>query len=609
MARYQVKGPDGLVHVFEGPDGASPDQVLQVAQSMFGQPSKAAQDTAAWQQTISPTNGMDTLDKVRAGMGKAFTDLARGAGQWTGLVSRQDIAQTRAQDAPLMATTAGKVGDIAGNIVPAALTAMIPGANTITGGALVGATLGSLQPSTSTKETLGNVGLGAAGGAVVPAAVKGYRIAKAAAEPFYESGQQAIVGRALNRAAGADAPAVAQRLQDASAPFVGPSQGVPRTTMGELVPGSVPTVGQASGNAGVASLERAATAVNPDVTNALDKTIKAQNAARVGELQDVAGTGGARDFFAAARDATANDLYGQARTAGIDSANLTPELVQQMQKLQQRIPQAVMDRAKEIATIKGEPLTDATSVSGLHYVKQAIDDLIGAADRSGNNTLKAAYTGLQKDLLGVMDQASPAYAGARQTYAAMSKPVNQMDVAQAIADKSVNKLSGNLQPNAYANALTDTTAARATGFPGATLENTLSPNQLNRLNMILQDVQRSSAAEAAGKGTGSDTVRKLAYSNLIDQSGVPTFVRDLAPAQMIGNIGSRFADAAYGRANAELSNRLAQVMLDPAEASRLMFAGAPNQQAANQLLLMLGRGGVGLGRAVLTGPAAANAQQ
>jgi hypothetical protein len=378
--------------------------------------------------------------------------------------------------------------------------------------------------------------------------------------------------------------------------------------MGELVPGSLPTVGQAAGNPAVAALERAATATNPDVTNAVAQRMGAQNAARVGELSDIAGSEGARDFYSTARDVTANQLYGDARKIGIDPARLTPEVVQQMQSLQQRIPKTVLDRAKEIASIKGEPMTDATSVSGLHYVKQAIDDLIGAADRAGNGTLKSAYTGLQKDLLATMDKVSPAYSGARQTYAAMSKPINQMDVAQAIADKSVNKLTGNLQPNAFANAFTDGTAARVTGMPGASLEGTMSPNQMNRLQAILADVQRSNAAQNAGRGAGSDTAQKLAYSNLIDQAGVPTFIRDLAPAQIVGNLGSRFADAAYGRANRELSNRLAQVMLDPAEAAQLMFAATPRDSATNQLLYLAGRGGVGLGRAAMTGPAASQGQ-
>lgn len=105
------------------------------------------------------------LDRGLAGTGKAFADLGRGVGQLTGQVSRADVAESRKIDAPLMNTTAGKVGNVAGNLAMLAPTAMIPGANTITGAATIGGLAGLMQPSTSTGETLLNVGLGGAGGA------------------------------------------------------------------------------------------------------------------------------------------------------------------------------------------------------------------------------------------------------------------------------------------------------------------------------------------------------------------------------------------------------------------------------------------------------------
>jgi hypothetical protein len=100
-----------------------------------------------------------------AGVGKAGYDLARGAGQWLGLESRGDVAESRKLDAPLMATTAGKAGDIAGSAAFAAPAMLIPGAQGPMGAAAIGAVTGALQPSTSTAETAENIGLGAGGGA------------------------------------------------------------------------------------------------------------------------------------------------------------------------------------------------------------------------------------------------------------------------------------------------------------------------------------------------------------------------------------------------------------------------------------------------------------
>lgn len=561
----------------------------------------AANEAARLRKSL--VEGMPWYEKAAAGFGKAIYDVGRGAGQLVGAVSRDDVAESRRLDAALMDSGAGMAGNLAGNVAMLAPVAMVPGANTIAGGAAVGAITGLMQPSTSTGETLTNVSLGGVGGAVVPAASAAWRSGRAMMEPLSNQGQQRIVGRALNRAAGADAPAVAQRLQEAGRPFVGPSQGpLQRTTMGELVPGSMPTVGQAAQNPGVAALERSASAISPDVTNAVSGMMQQQNAARVGMLNEMAGADGARAFAVANRDATAEQLYGAARRVGIDPARLTPEALENISRFSQRVPDEVLNRARQIATISGEPMTDATSVQGLHYVKMAIDDLIGQANRSGNRTLERAYGGLQRDLLTGLDNLSPDYGAARRVYSEMSRPINQMDTAQAIADRSVNRLTGNLQPNAYANALTDQTAARATGMPRATLAGTMDNAQMNGLQSLLLDVQRSNAATNVGRGAGSDTVQKLAYTNLLEQSGVPTFLRELAPAQVAGNLLARGGDALYGRANRELGERLAQAMLDPAQAAQLMQVATPAQRSA--LLEYAKRGASGL---AIAAPSTANA--
>ena len=112
-----------------------------------------------------PTDGMSTFDKLAAGTGKAVVDTLRGAGQWLGLTDRGAVAEARARDAALMKTTAGKIGNFAGNVAMLAPASMLPGAATIPGAALVGAGMGAMQPSVSTGETLMNIGIGGAGGA------------------------------------------------------------------------------------------------------------------------------------------------------------------------------------------------------------------------------------------------------------------------------------------------------------------------------------------------------------------------------------------------------------------------------------------------------------
>lgn len=166
MPIYTLEGPDGKKYRIEGPEGATADQLAAVIQSGSSKEQRVAAQREADRKTYDPTNGMSGTEKFLAGVGKAAMDVARGAGQMVGLVDRADVAESRQRDAALMNTGAGAAGNFAGNVAVLAPTALIPGANTVTGAGVIGAVAGLLQPSTSTTETIANIGLGGVGGAV-----------------------------------------------------------------------------------------------------------------------------------------------------------------------------------------------------------------------------------------------------------------------------------------------------------------------------------------------------------------------------------------------------------------------------------------------------------
>lgn len=198
MPIYTVQGPDGRTYEIEGPEGATAEQLGRVIMSAQQKPPE---------KTYDPTDGMSTFDKFAAGAGKAVVDLGRGVAQLANpaldfvaprkpglrdLVlgtkpesrveeGRREVAEARQRDAALMNTGSGAAGNFAGNVAMLAPTAMIPGAATIPGAAIVGGVTGAAQPSTSTGETLANIGLGSAGGAAgqfvankLPAAVNAW---------------------------------------------------------------------------------------------------------------------------------------------------------------------------------------------------------------------------------------------------------------------------------------------------------------------------------------------------------------------------------------------------------------------------------------------------
>lgn len=537
-----------------------------------------------------------------SGAGKALADIGLGFRQITGNASQQEVDETKRRDAALMDTGGGLVGNIAGNVA----ISMLPGLGAAGVGKTVGApalaaggkyllsspaTLGGVltqggmgalqagaQPTATGESRLGNATVGFLAGGAVPALGMAVKGAKAGLEPFYEGGQDAIIGRTLRRVAGDQADDAARSLASAQ----------------ELVPGSIPTVGQAANNPGLAALERTASAIDPSVTNQYAGRMASQNTARLNVLSDLAGEDGARALAVTERASTADDLYKQAYGRGIDItrnaatgqfntkgqiAGRNGEITKLLRTpaIQQAVKDARALAANEMVNLKNP----AGSVQGLDYVKRALDDQI--ANSTGNE--QRILQGLKERLLTTIDTLSPEYSAARQVFADMSKRVNQFDTAAEILNKSVRPLDGQVMPSAYARALNDQTAQRATGFNKATLSSVFEPEQLAKLMAIKDDLARAEYAKNAGRGVGSDTIQKLAYSNFVDSAGIPTFLRNLGLSQAAGNLAGRGADVLYGRANKELASKLAELLLDPQQAGALMQSAIPNAQ-----LQMLGRG-------------------
>ena len=119
------------------------------------------------------TEGQSFGQNALAGAGKAFADIGRGVGQFIGAVPQSDVDEAEKRDKPLMQTGGGVTGNIAGNVAALLPTMLIPGANSIGGGAAIGSAMGALQPVQTGDSRLGNVGVGAIGGAAGNALAKG----------------------------------------------------------------------------------------------------------------------------------------------------------------------------------------------------------------------------------------------------------------------------------------------------------------------------------------------------------------------------------------------------------------------------------------------------
>lgn len=91
MTTYQVQDPQGKVHEFEGPEGASPDQILAVAQRQFGHGEEGAPPPPASPQEAARAAGMEAgrnENPVTAGISQAARQATFGGQNYIDAGSR-----------------------------------------------------------------------------------------------------------------------------------------------------------------------------------------------------------------------------------------------------------------------------------------------------------------------------------------------------------------------------------------------------------------------------------------------------------------------------------------------------------------------------------------
>jgi hypothetical protein len=149
-----------------------------------------------------------------------------------------------------------------------------------------------------------------------------------------------------------------------------------------------------------------------------------------------------------------------------------------------------------------------------------------------------------------MEKVSPTYKTARVNYERLSKPIEQLESIAKLADKSISPENEKIYISQFSKGLKD---LKQSGV--------VSDRQIARLEAIKEDLARGKFAATAGKSVGSDTVQKLAYKSLMEQTGLPI--------SATSKIGKFF----YGDVNEELKNKLAEALLSPKETLRLMRLG------------------------------------
>ena len=594
MAQYTVQAPDGHTITLEGPEGASQADVIAQAQKLY-QPKAEIASTQFGEtgggaavgrpQGIDRTNVQPEprpLESALAGATKSFIDplvgaaqLATGGGAGTSeLAQRLSQEATQYQEANPTAYGAGRIG---GAVLPAMGSAkaigMIPSfakMNPYVQAAGIGGAVGATTPEETGKtgqplykEAAKQATIGAALGAPTPILGKiadvGIHAGKALLEPFYQGGQNLILGRALRQFAGNDAEKAITNLRNAK----------------ELIPGSQPTVGEVAEVPSLAAAQRAAIGSSPIATNALAGRQLAQNEARTAALENIAPESRVAKY-SNIREEVANDLYSKALNTKLTLAPEDEKIVGELIKTP-AISKA-MNQAKENAANSGINISDpAGSMRGLHETKMALDDQISAVkaklEKSGTGATSAELRSLisAKDrLLGFIEDINPAYKEASSTFAKLSKPVNQLESIANLAQKSVSPQTQTIYAANFARELDKVKK-----------EGILSKQQLARLEAVSEDLQRGTYAKTAGAGIGSNTMEKLAYNNMLQQVNLPNMLRRRGLSETAGNILARVSDIGYGAANKQLTNKMAEALLDPRKSAALMKLAGKAETASH----------------------------
>lgn len=549
---------------------------------------KAAYDPSAGGSTLKPF-GLDTgiplsqgVNRFLAGAGKASTDIVRGAGQMAGLESRKNVVDSRALDAPLMKTGAGKAGFITGTAADALPAAFIPGANTMLGAGAIGAGMGLLQPSTSTGETAQNTALGGATGPLGLLLGRGagalYQGAKAAIEPLFRGGQERIAARTLQAFAGGPQEAQAAAANIGSA---APS-----------LPGVQPTTAEVANNAGVAQLERSLRN-NPEYLNSLTERNQANRGAMTTALQGIAGTPQAMTAATAARTAATQPMYAAA------AQTVVPADAQLGALLARPSMTRAWDRAQQLAAERGVQLTqpNANDVSGqtLQYLKMGLNDMRDTAEQRGMGAHEQrALDSTLADFNSWTTRNVPQLRAADASFRTLSQPINQMQVGGALHDRLVPALGdlGNntrLNANSYANALRngDHLAATATGQPQLGLADVLNPGQMGTVNQVGQQLARRANADELGRAVGSNTAQNLVSQNVMRQFlgplGLPQSLGERAAQSTLGQTVLRPLQFTAQLGERGIMGRLANSALDPQEAQRLLTLARTNPRLAQAI--------------------------
>lgn len=301
------------------------------------------------------------------------------------------------------------------------------------------------------------------------------------------------------------------------------------------------TLTEATGNPGIATLQRTIRDLNPNPFVAQEQT---GAALRQSALERITGTVDDLAAAQASRSADAADAY-LSTHVGIPVSNTDYAALRRTPAFQKAFSEAqnmarnagssietqVQNRA--LANRGGSVGQPETYVSGqgLHFIKQALDDQINAFAQAGERGKAANVLNVKNRLLSMMDSNIDGYAAARAQFAEASRPIDAMQYLQS---KNFTDANGNVTAAKVDQVIKG--IAKEQARPGIRPAKSVSDEQLQGL-MNLRDDLRLAGNTGLGRSAGSSTAQNLATQQML-QAAIPGRLGALAGQLPSGTIGS-----------------------------------------------------------------------
>jgi hypothetical protein len=401
---------------------------------------------------------------------------------------------------------------------------------------------------------------------LVPASLGAGRALVAAKDPLTQAGRRQIAGAAIRSAA--------TNVDEATANL---EQAKP------LVPGSMPTAGQAAKDPGIAYFENRLRGLNGA---SFSERVSQQNDARQ-KLLDTVARGGddqAIQMLESRREAVTTGLRDKAFQEASGKPAPTQNIVRDIDGLidnpenaGKSVQQALKSVRDQMFNANGEMITDARS---LYAVRKEINRVLEGKYVDANESVLRYAGGQLKDVRRSLDAAigevAPSFKDYLTKYAQLSRPIERAQTVGQIRQSTALSAPDIQTGRDY---LSQPKWRNVVGKNLPELSKVLTKGQMQKMQMVAADLDRGAAASnsMSVKVPGSDTAANLAVQGQLSVANIigktlGKNAKDLPPG--LATI-TRPLDWLYKIPDAHVRELVVDAMMDPSLAAQLMREGTP----------------------------------